>query len=172
MKYVLFLFIKQTNQDLFAKSVAKELSSIVTSKSIKYYYGSENIIFTFDSTEEMEYLTEYFEVVMGGLKIPYFLTQYIPDKMSFWLEDEAMTHLFGIDIDVESISSRLDETFERALSEGYSEAENFISKSSEPTPPVRKKYIPTLDELLDKINVSGIGSLTVEEKQLLTNYSK
>lgn len=170
MKYVLFLFIKQTNQDLFAKSVAKELSSIVTSKSIKYYYGSENIIFTFDSTEEMEYLTEYFEVVMGGLKIPYFLTQYIPDKMSFWLEEEAMNHLF--DINTESIGSKFDDMIERALSEGYSEAENFISKISEPTPPRPKKYIPTLDELLDKINVSGIGSLTVEEKELLTNYSK
>jgi hypothetical protein len=170
MKYVLFLFIKQSNQDLFAKSVAKELSSIVTSESIKYYYGSENIIFTFDSTEEMHYLTEYFELVVGGLKIPYFLTQYIPDKMSFWLEDDAMEHLFNDN--TQNIGSKFDDMIERALSEGFSEAENFISKVSEPTKPIRQKYIPSLDELLDKINVSGMGSLTSEEKQLLINYSK
>jgi hypothetical protein len=34
------------------------------------------------------------------------------------------------------------------------------------------KEIPTLDELLDKINASGIDSLTDEEKDLLTQYSK
>jgi hypothetical protein len=32
--------------------------------------------------------------------------------------------------------------------------------------------IPTLDELLDKINVSGMSSLTADEKNLLTQYSK
>ena len=34
------------------------------------------------------------------------------------------------------------------------------------------KHIPTLDELLDKINVSGMKSLTDEEKELLNKYSK
>lgn len=35
-----------------------------------------------------------------------------------------------------------------------------------------KEKIPTLDELLDKINCCGLESLTKEEMELLNKYSK
>jgi hypothetical protein len=181
MKYVLFVFTKQKDQRAASEAIAKEISGISTSNSIKYFYGAENIIITFDSVDETVYVTDFFETVLGGLFIPFFVTPLLPDKMSFWFERDAEKHLFGTDkcvqendfTDEDKYSVRnLSNDIERVLNEGYNESENFISKVSEPTKSVRKKYIPTLDELLDKINVSGIGSLTVEEKELLTNYSK
>jgi hypothetical protein len=37
---------------------------------------------------------------------------------------------------------------------------------------VKQKIVPTLDDLLDKINMSGLNSLNEEEKDLLKQYSK
>jgi len=185
MKYVLFVFTKQENQRKFAEAISKEVSGISTSNSVKYYYGEENIIITFDSVDETEYITDFFDSVLGMLRVPFFVSPYLPDKMSFWFERDAERHLFGTDkytqeddittedkIEVQNLMFKTDETFERLLTEGYNESENFISKVSDPTKSRVQKHIPTLDELLDKINVSGMSSLTSEEKDLLTNYSK
>jgi hypothetical protein len=184
MKYVLFVFTRQKNQRAAAEAIAQEISGISTSDSIKYFYGAENIIITFDSVDETIYVNEFFEAVLGGLFIPFFITPYLPDKMSFWFEGNAEKHLFGTDKcvqeedytdedkkEVQNLMFKTDEAFEQALTEGYNEAEKFLNKSAETTPRL-KKYTPTLDELLDKINASGMGSLTTEEKELLTNYSK
>jgi len=131
---------------------------------------------------------DFFNAILGDLSIPFVLTP--TDKIAYWFEKENEKHLFGTDLcsandeysDDEQNELRdslylgLDNKFGTNFDGEWSAAPNgrdFDGLYDEifGTKKVAE-VIPTLDELLDKINVGGIKSLTEKEKQFLNNYSK
>lgn len=187
MQYLLFVFTKQDEQEKFVKKLADDISSITTSDSVKFYFGPEAIIYTFESTDELEYVKSYFDAILGGVWLTFFLTPYLPDKMTYWLERNVEEHLFGTNKSVQEddftkeekeevqklMFKSMDESFESALDDDEG-IDNFLQAflNSENKKAKKSKIIPTLDDILDKINKTGFNSLTQEEKDLLTNYSK
>jgi hypothetical protein len=163
MKYLLTVFIAHNKQELFVKSVAQEISSICNKSGVKYFYSEQSAIFTFETKNSFVDTKNFFDSILGDLSITHILVPIKTDKMSYWFEKEHEKLLFGTDIckENEEFTKEEQDEFRDAMLAGIDEM-----KISQP-----KKIIPTLDELLDKINVSGMKSLTNEEKNLLNQYS-
>ena len=52
MKYLLFVFAKHVDQEEFIKFLGGEIGRVIESSDVKYYYGPESVIFTFNSNED------------------------------------------------------------------------------------------------------------------------
>lgn len=163
MKYLLTIFIAHNKQELFVKSVAQEISTICNKNGVKYFYGEQTAIFTFETKNSFIDTKNFFDSILGDLSITHILVPIKTDKMSYWFEKEHEELLFGTNICKENqiFSIEEQEELRDSMIEDIDEMKNYKPK----------KIIPTLDELLDKINVSGMSSLTSEEKNLLKQYS-
>ena len=187
MQYLLLAFTKQQEQEKFVNRLADDISAIATSETVNFYFGPEAIIYTFSSSDDLEYVKSYFDAILGGLWIPFILTPYQPDKMTYWFEKEVENHLFGTNNCVQEddltkeekeevqklMFKGLDESLENALNNDDDSVDEFLQTllDSDKRKTKKSKVIPTLDDLLDKINKTGINSLTQEEKNLLKKYS-
>jgi len=178
MKYLLTIFIEHPNQNKFVESVANEISGIAKSSAIRYFFGPQVAIFTFETKTAFSQVKEFFDTILSDLSIVHILVPIKPDKMSYWFEKQHEEHLFGTDI-----CNRNEEHSEEEQSDlidmMYGGLNNFIEKETKDK--TYQEYVqklssvpqevPTLDELLDKINMSGFNSLTTDEKDLLKQYS-
>jgi hypothetical protein len=176
--YILFVFAKHKEQEKFITSLAEELSVISDSLNIKFYYGPESGIFTFDTMDEFSIVKEYMDIMFCESKIVYMLLPYEHDKMSVGLTDDIYKHLFtqnvsenmtGFEPEAQKmLSKELKETvdlfFEKVNDDDDEDDEIKKIKSKSP--------IPSLDNLLDKIKDNGMASLTKKELSLLEQYSK
>jgi hypothetical protein len=176
--YILFVFAKHNEQEEFITSLAEELSVISDSLNIKFYYGPESGIFTFDTMDEFSVVKEYMEIMFCESKIVYMLLPYEHDKMSVGLTDDIYKHLFtqnigenmsGFEPEVQKMLSkelkeRVDLFFDKITDDEDEDDEIKKIKSKLP--------IPSLDNLLDKIKDNGMASLTKKELSLLEQYSK
>jgi len=179
MDYLLFVFAYHENQEKMVNILATEISTVVDSSEIKYYYGPQSVIFTFKSNDEMDVLKEFFQMTLADAGIVYFLLPFEPDKMSFWMDDNIVEHLFGCDKKSEErdISKEQQIEVQKLLFKDLEEINSMLDSIDDDDDdddfmlkPKKKEL--TLDELLDKINEKGIDSLSSEEKKLLTKYSK
>ena len=179
MKYFLTTYHINDNQEVFAKSLANEIRSITSGQQVKYLFGNEVYFFTFDSQTPFKQLSSFFETILGELSIQYVLIPFKSDKMSFWFEKEQEKHLFGTDICV--TNEEFSEEEQREIQDTmFGTSNNFIER--EMRKPEYEEFLnkvieealptPTLDDLLDKINLTGFNSLTTKEKELLKKYSK
>jgi hypothetical protein len=176
--YILFVFAKHNEQEEFITSLAEELSVISDSLNIKFYYGPESGIFTFDTMDEFSVVKEYMEIMFCESKIVYMLLPYEHDKMSVGLTDDIYKHLFtqnigenmsGFEPEAQKMLSkelkeRVDLFFDKITDDEDEDDEIKKIKSKLP--------IPSLDNLLDKIKDNGMASLTKKELSLLEQYSK
>ena len=188
MKYLLTVFVSHKKQEDFVIALANEVQSISKS-SIKYFFGEQTALITFESSISQNETSDFFRTILGELSIAYVLAP--TDKMSYWFNKENEKHLFGTDLC--AINDEYSEEEQRDFIDDL-----FLGLNDLPKRPTidgdwgsapsrrsefeydelfgkQKKMVkeePTLDELLDKINVSGIKSLTEEEKELLNKYSK
>ncbi len=188
MKYLLTVFVSHKKQEDFVISLAKEVQTL-TSKEVKYFFGEQTILITFETRSSFKQTTDFFNVILGDLSIPFVLAP--TDKMSYWFNKENEQHLFGTDLCATNDDYSEDEQDELRddLFLGFNDVPKKPKGEWGPPPSGRHfsnrfdrlfgddnkkvvKHIPTLDELLDKINVSGMKSLTDEEKELLNKYSK
>ncbi len=141
------------------------LISNISDLEMKYFYSDSCILATFETELDFPSISEFLEDSLGITSVPYIITSADKD-ISFSLEDEIETHLFGInkyesegDFDYEEYPTEED-IFEVLTTLGGKQA----NEETEPE--------PSLDDLLMKIQKSGINSLTDNEKKLLNNYSK
>ena len=179
MNYLLNVFIQHDKQEMFTHSLATEIrDSIPVGSSIKYFYGEQTILITFETKLGFDKVKNLFDAILGDLSITYILTPIKPDKMSYWLPKEYEQHLFGTDL-CKTNDEYTEEEQKMVQDAMYMSMEDPIDdlKMERISIDIKKKLfgepkIPTLDELLDKINVSGMSSLTADEKNLLTEYSK
>lgn len=181
MNYLFLVFAKHPNQNELVKIISNDIAVVSKFDSnIKYYYGSESIIFTFESSDEVSSLNEFFHLLYGELDMVFMLLPYNTDNMSVKIDPDIYKHLFGTDKDTlksqqiienDVEAQRLYTEFQEKFGAEFIESlecdeKDEISKMKK----VAKK--PSLDDLLDKINESGISSLTKKELNLLNTFSK
>lgn len=181
MKYLLTIFISHENQEQFVHSVAMEISQLTKVNDVKYYYGPQAAIYIFETKTSFDNVKNFFDAILGDFSITHILVPIKTDKMSYWMEKQYEKHLFGTDIcstnqeySEEEIKNMQDmflggENIFDCIDddEDEDEIEKLIRKNNQ-----KSEKLPTLDDLLDKINTSGINSLTKKEKELLNQYSK
>jgi hypothetical protein len=181
MKYLLTVFIAHQNQDLFAQSIAMEISQLTKINGVKYHYGPQAVIYTFETKTKFETVKLFFDTILSELSITHILVPIKTDKMSYWFEKQFEKHLFGTDIckSNEEYSTEEQEMLQDQMFGGRNifddideddEDEDEIQKIVKKSMEVEKKS-PSLDDILDKINEKGMSSLTKIEKDLLKQYS-
>jgi len=181
--YVLFIFAANVNQDHFITNVAKNLSEGLGFNEVKYFYGSETAIITFKSNEDFEDIKFQSETYFMDYKITFILTPYHPDKTAINMDEEARIHLFGTDKKTENHGMNDIEAYvarklsdDKIFEDTFSMMDDMLDPDDELDLDMlvlktKPKQI-TLDELLDKINLSGMSSLSENELSLLKSYSK
>lgn len=172
--YILFIFGKHEEQEKFIKDIAEEISVISDSPNVRFYYGPESGVFTFQTIDEFEDTKEFIELMFNQTNVGYFLLPYKYDKMSAGIPEDIIKHLFNLNNNEnvtefgfeaqEVLSNQLKEKVDKFFNEDEDEDEILKIKSKLP--------VLTVDDILDKINEKGIRSLTKEELSLLENYSK
>jgi hypothetical protein len=170
MKYLLTIFAAHNKQELFVKSIANEISTISNQKKVNYFFGEQMALFTFETRNSFANVKEFFDSILGDLSITHILVPVKTDKMSYWFEKEHEQLLFGTDICAvnEEYSEEEQEEMREAI---LGDLTKIFEKEIIEENRAKQKIIPTLDDLLDKINISGINSLNEEEKDLLKQYS-
>jgi hypothetical protein len=179
MKYLLFVFAKHKNQESFVKILAEEIVGVIDTTDIKFYYGDESAVLTFNTKETIENVKDFFLDTLGASGIVYFLSPYEPDKMSYWLDRSIEKHLFDSDKRSDIVENTLEEQVEVQklifgdLEKGLDSLIKDIEEDIDEIEQLKSKpKVKTVDELLDKIIDSGYESLTEKELTLLNEYSK
>lgn len=194
MKYILTCIGDyKNNQSETILTIANGIMPMVTSPTVKYYNNDFNIIYHFESETPFEKLKLFIDEVVTPYVGMYFLNSCTPN-MSLGMPEELYEYLFNLNDDgttppnmssITSITSEfeVDEEFINTVKEIsdqiFSDMEEMglMDDSDDDLAQIvrkskKKDEVPTLDNLLDKINKSGIGSLSKEEKTLLEQYSK
>ena len=163
MKNYFLILLGNFENESETKEIVVSLSPIVDSPTLKFNQTTGSLVFHFASEVSQEEMYDYILVSVSEKCTSFFLTENT-DKVSVFLPTSVSEHLLDLDketLDVrwkpsKNLDEELDEEIVALLLEG-------IKKS-------RKK--PSLDEILEKILLSGVNSLNQYEKEILENYSK
>ena len=176
--YMLFIFGDFDEQENLATNLSSQLLAVVSSPFLKFTYGEYGVVFHFRSKEVFSDLKEYIDMAMSEITEQYFLmeaTKNIDIKMPRKLKKDFL----NIDGEEKKKENKTGEiNVESKLRERKEELRNFTFEFLMPTDfnqMVQKNepdYLPTVDEILDKISEKGIESLTETEKEILDNYGK
>jgi len=180
MKYLLFVFAKHKNQESFVKILAEEIVGVIDTSDIKFYYGDESAVLTFNTKETIGNVKDFFLDTLGASGIVYFLSPYEPDKMSYWLDRNIEKYLFDSDKRSDIVENTLEEQVEvqkLIFGDLEKELDSLVQDiEDEDVDEIKqlksKPKVKTVDELLDKILDCGYESLTKKELTLLNEYSK
>jgi len=169
MKYILFLFGKSDDQEVFVDKIAKFLSLSMKSDSVRFYFGDTAAVFTFETDFNLMNVTSHLDELFSKPEIIYFLLPYQTDKLSVKLDAITQTHLFGTDDDIIS-----EEEFLNIIKERVEKNIIFEDEEDDEIDLCYSKKVkePSLDDILDKISDSGMNSLSENEKEILSKYSK
>lgn len=145
--------------EILNKTVGNDLLNIITSTRANFVYDERQSIFHFKtdmSQDELEFYVDLVENKTTGFK--YVLVP-APENIATNLPAEHKHYLMLIDqpdiddyCDTETIA--------------YETVETTLKQKPEDV------CVMTLDEILDKISLSGINSLTTNERNKLDEYSK
>jgi len=92
------------------------------------------------------------------------------DKVSVFMPSEIKDHLFDLDnCDIESERIIVDNRGNSQIEDDTEIEDEFVALLLNELKGKLKQ--PSLDELLDKISINGVESLTPYEKGILDNYS-
>jgi hypothetical protein len=185
-KFILFVFAKSGDQDTFVTQIAEEIALVTKTKNLRYYYGDEACVFTFDCVEDFKSIQEYVDIILSEDKIVYFLLPYSNDNLSYSLPKTVSDHLFSDNLsEIKNLEQDLDIKFKKLDDELFEKMLNFmddedddndyISKLIKQTKTITKDdYISEheFNSVLDKINSDGMSALTKKELDLLKQYSK
>ena len=168
MKYVLILFAKSSDQTSFVNQIAYEVGQLSENENVSYYYGDESIIYTFDANEPFDLVKMYIEDLFKEFDLVYFLTEFKPDNMSSNMNKEVYKHLFNQE--KFTILSESSENLD-SLNQEVDEKIHSLKKELMDMFQGEEEKIPSLNELLDKINLVGMNNLTKKDLTLLNKYS-
>ncbi len=184
-KYILFVFAKSKNQDDFVTEIAEEIAVITKSKNIKFYYGPEACVFTFDTVDDFKSVSEYVDIILSEGEVSYFLLPYSSDEMSFGLPEDISKHLFTDNLsEVKKLDQDLEKRFKKLDEELFEKMMDFMGDDDEDDDDISRlikrtkttkvdDYISEnqFNSILDKINDEGMSSLSKKELDLLKKYS-
>jgi hypothetical protein len=162
------------DQDQFVKMMANELSIVSASSDVRYYYGPQSSVFVFTSTETFTDLSEIISIMFEVAELTYMFLPLDRNNMSSGFGDTVDKHLFGdkpltnestnITKALKAFNEDFDE-FAQMCEDDYDDEIVKLKRKSKP-------YVPSVNDILDKIRNTGISSITIEEKTILDNYSK
>ena len=169
-KYLLTIFGDLEHYEK-QQEITISLLPIVDSPSLKFQYGKEFIIAHFESELDAKEIYEFLEMFSENLYDSFILNEY-DEKVSVFMLNENKEHLFNLDSDTGVSGQEMVITMNppQEYFEDGEDDDEFTSKIIAELK--RQLKPPTLDQLLDKINLEGIEVLTQFEKGLLEKYSK
>ena len=176
--YMLFIFGDFDEQENLATNLSSQLLTVVSSPFLKFTYGEYGVVFHFRSKEVFSDLKEYIDMGMSEITEQYFLME-VTKNVDIKMPRKLKKDFLNIDGEEKKKETRTGEiNVESKLKERKEELRNFTFEFLMPTDfnqMVQKNepdYLPTVDEILDKISENGIESLTEKEKEILDNYGK
>ena len=173
MEYILFAFGDYKETEPHIKLIIDCVSQI-SKKDVRYQYGDAGLIVNFETSLNTDGISKFFEESITKLTAMFFVFP-VNDNMILSMDEDIHSHLFGetdkkSDSKVTNFTINMTDIPTFGDSDMTDSMEKIFSLLFKPlTIPVET---PTLDQLLDKINESGIESLTENEIQLLNEYSK
>jgi hypothetical protein len=175
--YMLFIFGDFDEQENLATNLSSQLLTVVSSPFLKFTYGEYGVVFHFRSKEVFSDLKEYIDMGMSEITEQYFLME-VTKNMDIKMPRKLKKDFLNIDGEEKKRENKTGEiNVESKLKERREELRNFTFEFLMPADfdkMVQKEpdYLPTVDEILDKISEKGIDSLTETEKEILDNYGK
>ena len=176
--YMLFIFGDFDEQENLATNLSSQLLTVVSSPFLKFTYGEYGVVFHFRSKEVFSDLKEYIDMGMSEITEQYFLME-VTKNVDIKMPRKLKKDFLNIDGEEKKKENKTGEiNVESKLRERKEELRNFTFEFLMPTDfnqMVQKNepdYLPTVDEILDKISEKGIDSLTETEKEILDNYGK
>ena len=176
--YMLFIFGDFDEQENLATNLSSQLLTVVSSPFLKFTYGEYGVVFHFRSKEVFSDLKEYIDMGMSEITEQYFLME-VTKNVDIKMPRKLKKDFLNIDGEEKKKETKTGEiNVESKLKERREELRNFTFEFLMPTDfnqMVQKNepdYLPTVDEILDKISENGIESLTEKEKEILDNYGK
>lgn len=164
------LFATSDLKDLFSKSYIIDVMSDITQTQFLKYKAQDNFIVIHFGTElELIKIQEYLKKTLGKKFVLYFLTEKT-DNMSCSLENKDLEEFLMLD-EVDTDMTTLLDSQKDLLKEMQEECLNILLEEMSNSPKIEPvEEFLTLDGILDKINESGINSLTDSEKKFLNSY--
>lgn len=166
-KYLLVLFGNFQTEET-CKEIALAITPLVDSPNLKFQSTHGSIIFHFQSEVSQEEIHDYVYGTLIDLVNSFILTEY-NDKVSVFMPKDIKEHLFDLENDNSEVSIRIDLNKKTNLDDLMDEEDFVALLLNEVKAKVTK---PTMDQLLDKILLKGIDSLSEFEKETLESYSK
>ena len=176
--YMLFIFGDFDEQENLATNLSSQLLTVVSSPFLKFTYGEYGVVFHFRSKEVFSDLKEYIDMGMSEITEQYFLME-VTKNVDIKMPRKLKKDFLNIDGEEKKKDTKTGEiNVEAKIKERREELRNFTFEFLMPADfnqMVQKNepdYLPTVDEILDKISEKGIDSLTETEKEILDNYGK
>ena len=175
--YMLFLFGDFSDLESITQELSIQFLPFVTSPYLKYTYGEFGVVFHFRSGETFADLKEYVDMSLNEIVDQYYLmeaTKNVDIKMDRKLKKDFL-NIDGETKKEQPKTGTID--VESKVRERREELRNFTFEFMLPmdmnfNPKQEPDYLPTVDEILDKISEKGIETLTEKEKEILDNYGK
>jgi hypothetical protein len=175
--YMLFLFGDFSDLESITQELSMQFLPFVTSPFLKYTYGEFGVVFHFRSAETFTDLKEYVDMSLNEIVDQYYLmeaTKNVDIKMDRKLKKDFL-NIDGETKKEQPKTGTID--VESKVRERREELRNFTFEFMLPmdmnfNPKQEPDYLPTVDEILDKISEKGIETLTEKEKEILDNYGK
>jgi hypothetical protein len=149
--------------DFLIDGLILELEKIANNKRVNEMRATESCICYFESEMDLISIHTILANKIDRLHVLVILSE-VSDNMSVHMSEEIAQHLFDLE-------SEIDESYEiPGLEDEIDFSDDFAVQLLEE---VRRQIkTPTLDDLLDKIKVGGVSSLSPFEKGVLETYSK
>ena len=186
--YLLFVFGNLT-VDGSQDEIASALLPITKNEKVKFIYGSYHMVVNLETDLPFDELKEYIYETLKSDMFEYFLMP-MSDKTSVKLPESMAEHLFDLEndtdkvhvftqLDVEELKKRdkqTDEELDLIINYFLSNNEFDMEDDDDDEDDLIKKVMnktkqPSVDEILEKIVENGMDSLTLQEKQILDEYS-
>jgi len=180
MKYYLLTIIGDIESEKMCKEIALSLSPLVDSPNLKFQHKKGTLLFHFGTEVPKEEIYDYVGGILYGTIDTFILTE-INDNMSVYMPKEMVGHLFDLEnmgdnvdmkLDINRIVRNLDFEEDVDFDPSFSNEmdSKFMSAIKSHLDSIMVR--PSLDQILDKINLKGYDYLTQFEKDLLNNYSE
>ena len=185
--YLLFVFGNLT-VDGSQDEIASALLPITKNEKVKFIYGSYHMVVNLETELPFDELKEFIYETLKSDMFEYFLMP-MSDKTSVKLPESMAEHLFDLEndtdkvhvftqLDVEELKKRDKQTDEELdliinyfLSNNEFDMEDDDDEDDLIKKVMNKTKQPSVDEILEKIVENGMDSLTLQEKQILDEYS-
>jgi len=186
--YLLFVFGNLT-VDGSQDEIASALLPITKNEKVKFIYGSYHMVVNLETELPFDELKEFIYETLKSDMFEYFLMP-MSDKTSVKLPESMAEHLFDLEndtdkvhvftqLDVEELKKRdkqTDEELDLIINYFLSNNEFDMEDDDDEEDDLIKKVMnktkqPSVDEILEKIVENGMDSLTLQEKQILDEYS-